>query len=35
VLVHGDRFDVIRPRQTYDELLGLDRVPGWLTGGAA
>jgi diaminopimelate decarboxylase len=30
VLVHGDRFDVIRPRQTYDELIGLDRVPAWL-----
>jgi diaminopimelate decarboxylase len=34
VLVRGDRFDVIRPRQTYDELLALDRVPGWLGGGA-
>jgi diaminopimelate decarboxylase len=32
VLVRGDRFDVIRPRQSYDELLGLDRVPGWLGG---
>jgi diaminopimelate decarboxylase len=35
VLVHGDRFDVIRPRQTYEELLALDRVPAWLKGGAA
>jgi len=30
VLVDGDRFAVIRARQTLDELLGLDRVPGWL-----
>jgi diaminopimelate decarboxylase len=34
VLVRGNRFDVIRPRQTYDELLALDRVPAWLGGGA-
>jgi diaminopimelate decarboxylase len=32
VLVRGDRFDVIRPRQTYEELLGLDRIPRWLEG---
>ena len=24
VLVDGDRFHVVRPRQTYDELIGLD-----------
>ncbi len=30
VLVDGDRFHVIRPRQTLDELLALDRVPDWL-----
>ena len=30
VLVSGDRFAVVRPRQTYDELLGLDRIPDWL-----
>ncbi|WP_417667785.1 diaminopimelate decarboxylase [Roseibium sp.] len=32
VLVKDDEFSVIRPRQTYEELLGLDKIPGWLTG---
>ncbi len=30
VLVSGDRYSVIRPRQTYDILLGQDRMPDWL-----
>ena len=30
VLVNGKEFAVVRPRQTYDELLGLDRLPDWL-----
>ncbi|MBZ9680159.1 diaminopimelate decarboxylase [Mesorhizobium sp. CO1-1-7] len=30
VLVDGDRFHVVRPRPTYDELIGLDSVPDWL-----
>ena len=30
VLVDGDRFAVIRPRQTLEELLALDQVPDWL-----
>ncbi len=30
VLVSGDKWAVVRPRQTYDELIGLDRVPEWL-----
>ena len=30
VLVKGDRFHVIRPRQDYDALIGLDSVPDWL-----
>jgi diaminopimelate decarboxylase len=30
VLVDGDRFHVVRPRQTYDQLIGLDSVPDWL-----
>ncbi len=30
VLVKGDRFHVIRPRGTYEELIGLDSVPEWL-----
>lgn len=31
VLVDGDRFAVVRPRQTYDELIGLDHMPEWLS----
>lgn len=34
VLVDGDRMAVIRPRQTLEELVGLDRVPHWLKEGA-
>ena len=30
VLVRGDDYAVVRPRQTYEELIGLDRVPDWL-----
>ena len=30
VLVDGDRFHVIRPRPSYEELLGLDSMPDWL-----
>jgi diaminopimelate decarboxylase len=30
VLVDGDRFHVVRPRPSYDELIGLDRLPPWL-----
>lgn len=30
VLVDGDRYHVIRPRLSYEELLGLDSVPEWL-----
>ena len=30
VMVDGDRFAVIRPRTSYEELIGLDRVPDWL-----
>ncbi|KQY12236.1 diaminopimelate decarboxylase [Rhizobium sp. Root482] len=30
VLVNGDRFHVIRPRTSYEELIGLDSVPDWL-----
>ena len=30
VLVNGDRFHVVRPRPTYDELIGLDSLPDWL-----
>jgi diaminopimelate decarboxylase len=30
VLVRNDEWAIIRPRQTLDELIGLDRLPGWL-----
>jgi diaminopimelate decarboxylase len=30
VLVDGDRYAVIRPRQTVDELIAMDRVPDWI-----
>jgi len=30
VLVDGDRFHTIRPRQTIADLIGLDSVPDWL-----
>ncbi|WP_375260993.1 diaminopimelate decarboxylase [Palleronia sp.] len=30
VLVRGDQFAVIRARPTIDEMLGRDRLPGWL-----
>ncbi|ACL56672.1 diaminopimelate decarboxylase [Methylobacterium nodulans] len=30
VLVRGADHAVVRPRQTYEELIGLDRVPDWL-----
>ena len=30
VLVKDDRYAVIRPRPTVDELIALDRVPDWI-----
>ena len=30
VLVNGDRFHVVRPRTSYEELIALDSVPDWL-----
>ena len=30
VMVDGTRFAVIRPRPSYEDLLGLDKVPDWL-----
>jgi diaminopimelate decarboxylase len=29
VLVNGAEFAVVRPRPTYDDLIGLDRLPAW------
>ena len=30
VLVKGDRFEVVRPRPTYEDMLGRDRIPDWI-----
>jgi diaminopimelate decarboxylase len=30
VLVHGSEFAVVRPRTTFEELIGLDKMPAWL-----
>ena len=30
VLVNGDAHHVIRPRPSYDDLIGLDKIPDWL-----
>lgn len=30
VLVRGDDHAVVRPRPSYEDLIGLDRIPGWL-----
>ena len=30
VLVSGARWSVVRPRPSYDELIGLDKLPAWL-----
>jgi diaminopimelate decarboxylase len=30
VLVKGDQWAIVRPRMSDDELIGLDRIPGWL-----
>jgi diaminopimelate decarboxylase len=30
VLVEGGRFAVVRPRPSYDHIIGLDKVPDWL-----
>jgi len=29
ILVKGDSFAIVRPRQSYEELLGLDRLAQW------
>ncbi len=31
VMVRGDDFALARPRPTYDDMLGKDRIPEWLT----
>ncbi|MES0812557.1 diaminopimelate decarboxylase [Roseibium sp. SCPC15] len=32
VLVNADQFAIIRPRTTFEDLIGLDRIPDWLKG---
>jgi diaminopimelate decarboxylase len=29
VLVKGDRFEIIRPRRSYEQLLAEERIPTW------
>jgi diaminopimelate decarboxylase len=29
ILVKGQKFAIVRPRQSHEELLGLDRLAGW------
>ncbi len=31
VLVNGEAFEVVRPRPTYEDLIGQDRIPSWLS----
>ena len=31
VLVKGDQFAVVRPRPSYEEMLGRDMLPEWMT----
>jgi diaminopimelate decarboxylase len=31
VLVDGTRFDVVRARPSYDDMLSLDTIPDWLS----
>lgn len=32
VLVNGDQWAVVRPRQSYEDLIGQDRLPAWIDG---
>lgn len=34
VMVEGDRYAVVRPRQRFEDLLGADRLPDWMAGDA-
>ena len=31
IMVKGDDFAIVRPRQTYEDMLGRDQLPDWLT----
>jgi len=30
VMVHGDHFEIIRPAQSYEDIIGSEIIPGWL-----
>lgn len=30
VMVNGGKYAVVRPRQTYEQMIGLNRLPEWL-----
>ncbi len=30
VMVKGSDYSVVRPRQSYDDIIGRDRIPGWI-----
>ncbi len=30
ILVDGDQYAIIRPRQTYDDIISVDQIPAWL-----
>jgi diaminopimelate decarboxylase len=32
VLVHGQQWGIVRPRETYADLIAKDRIPDWLSG---
>ncbi|HWY63708.1 MAG TPA: diaminopimelate decarboxylase [Rhizomicrobium sp.] len=32
VLVHGEQWDIVRPRETYADLIAKDHIPDWLAG---
>jgi diaminopimelate decarboxylase len=32
VLVHGEQWGIVRPRETYADLIAKDRIPDWLSG---
>jgi diaminopimelate decarboxylase len=32
VLVHGEQWGIVRPRETYADLIAKDRIPDWLDG---
>ncbi len=31
VLANGNNYAIVRPRGTYEDLIGLDKIPAWLT----